>query len=385
LVTHPVVWSKAVLPSLKAVRAEQSMKIGAAFVERINHKNGLDKIAKLEINEPDGTGNFTRVEDNFRLDLTRKIPLVGVSVDASNRMYATALNELRGGLFDLFIAQSNRGRRISKNPKNLSKEDTQFIQDLGKLVNTMTGRAPVKGAEVWSRWIWAPRFLKSTFDIVRMEPVLAFKKTPEARMLALKQYGRGIGMIAALYGIASLFDHDIEKDPRSSSFGNVSLGKSHTVNFLGPLKPMIVFLSRIISGQQKVGDKVTNLRETMLPFATEKELLDKTPFGKDMMHILSRFLQTKVHPAGGVLLTGVTGKTFGNKNPTISGVLADTFIPLTLRQTPEMFEQENAVMGTLLTLANFFGAPVASDFNKMKEVNQRLQEKKQSGTVGKWQ
>ena len=394
LLTHPWIWAEAVAPSFQAAKRSNSAVLNAQVNERENHQNGLDQLAELEIQTADGRGDFNGNDDNTKIDVMRKIPLlkrvVAPGVDVSTRMYATALNTIRGGLFDTLMKSSPEGRAAMAHPENLTAEEKAFVKDVGKLVNMLTGISQLKHADAAAKYFAAPRFLKSLWDVgiatpirltaalpigaaSRLMPassklsrsvgVVSGFQTKAARKAARNQYYRMIGTLSVMYMLASLFDHDIEWDPRSSSFGNIHIGKYHTLNLLGPYKPLLVLLSRLASGQTKSGDKMTRLRPGKLPFGTAAEQASKMPYGRDLLDVMVRFGQSRLHPAMGLALASLTRKTWEGK-PAGPLDLARMGIPLSMLQTPEMFARENLSMGSLFAVANFLGFPVGVDWEK---------------------
>ena len=118
------VWAKSVLPTIKSLSRQQSAKSWQQLTERENYRNGIYKLAKLAINTGDGTGNFANAEELYQLNLAGRIPGVG----ASDRAYATGLNEIRVRLFDKLLSNMD-------DPTTATKEQ---LQDLAKFVNTWT-------------------------------------------------------------------------------------------------------------------------------------------------------------------------------------------------------------------------------------------------------
>lgn len=370
--THPVQWAKT-FSTAKAITATEAQRQYEQFQEMENYRNGVFDAMKVAFNKADGTGNFTNAEDNYRLNLTRKIPVLGLTIDASNRLYATAINQMRAGFADLILRNSEMGQQIMKNPRSLTAEQRQFLLDIGQGVNILTGRGNLKGAETWARFGWAPRFVKSTFDFLSAKPIRS-AKSKEAKIIFAKQYARLAMTLGAIYGVALAMgggdDEDgrpaVEFDPRSSNFGAIRLWGNYYWNPIAVVKPQLVFLARLVSGQTKVGQKVVKLRDYGLPFATDEEREGKVPYGAGMMKTITRFLQSKAHPTAGAILSGFTGKAFDGKDFTFAGALMDATLPLTPRMAYESFSTTDPGTAAAMTIMEGLGFEVNADYNDFK-------------------
>ncbi len=379
--THPVQWAMA-FRSAKAFTATEAERQQQALFGREGYKSGVYDAAKLALNKTDGSGNFTSAEDNFRLDLSRKIAILGLGIDASNRLYATAINDMRAGFLDLLLSNSEMGREIMKNPRRLNEKQRQFLLDLGEGVNALTGRGKLSGAETWARYGWAPRFVKSTFDVLSLRPIRA-AKTTEAKILFAKEYARLAISLGAVYAIAAAFGGDdddngrpaVEWDTRSSNFGAIRLWGNYYWNPIAVVKPQLVFLARLLSGQMKVGQKIVNLRDMYLPFATEEERAEDVTYGGGMSKVISRFLQSKAHPTVGVLLSLFTGKTFSGRDATPARMLVDSLAPLTPEQSIETFSTTDPATATAMTLMEGLGLGVNADYNDYRVMEYQAESK----------
>jgi len=371
--THPVQWAMA-FRSAKAFTATEAERQQQALFGREGYKSGVYDAAKLALNKTDGSGNFTSAEDNFRLDLSRKIAILGLGIDASNRLYATAINDMRAGFLDLLLSNSEMGREIMKNPRRLNEKQRQFLLDLGEGVNALTGRGKLSGAETWARYGWAPRFVKSTFDVLSLRPIRA-AKTTEAKILFAKEYARLAISLGAIYAIAAAFGCDVEWDPRSSNFGAIRLWGNYYWTPIAVVKPQLVFLARLLSGQMKVGQKIVNLRDMYLPFATEEERAEDVTYGGGMSKVISRFLQSKAHPTVGVLLSLFTGKTFSGRDATPARMLVDSLAPLTPEQSFETFSTTDPATATAMTLMEGLGLGVNADYNDYRVMEYQAESK----------
>jgi hypothetical protein len=372
--TNPIIWLRALKPMFQSMSAEKSMRINAEIFSRENAKNGVYERSGLALSKGDGTGNFTQIEDAHRLDLAGKIP----GVNASNRSYATFLNRIRADMFDKLLANS-------KDPKDLNPEK---IKAIAAGVNEMTGRGDVgRHAETMALAFWAPRFMKSSFDVLTLKPLRS--GTPEARMIFAKQYAKILASLGIIYAVASLFrrkdeDDKIEWNPTSSKFGAIKFG-NYTVNPIGFVRPMLVFLARSIAGTQKTETGTVKLREHGLPFASAKVKAQKVPYGGGYGQTFFRFLQSKAHPTTGAVLSLFTGKDFGGKEITPVGMAKDVTIPLSPRQAWDTFKTEDPDGAVVLSLLNFMGGDVKPDYTSpaimREEAGSRAEYRKKLGGI----
>lgn len=351
VLAHPVLGLKATAKMFQSVNRNRSAKIAQELRERPNYKNGVYQRAKLGLAEEDGTGNFSRVEDRFRLDLVGKVP----GIQASNRTYATFLNVIRADMFDQLLANS-------KDPSDISDAK---IKAIAEGVNELTGRGNLGrlNPETMSRFLWAPRFLKSAFDILTVRPLRT--GTKESRLIFGKEYLRAASSMALIYAIASMFrdkdDDPIEWDPRSSDFGAIPLnGTNYKFNPIGFVRPLLTFLTRSVSGVSKMGGRYEKLREHGTFAAGDAK--ENVPMGRGMDQVILRFAQSKAHPFLGSLFSVATGKEFGGKGVTASGAVKDMTIPLALREAYQAFALEDPDAATMLSLLSFMGLDVKPNY-----------------------
>ena len=376
MLSHPIEWLKAAKGSYMAFTQEGSLQQSAKLQDKANWKNGLYLTSKLALNDPDGTGNFNSAEDNFRLNLTRNIPIAGKGIDISNRMYATAVNEMRTGWFDMLLGNTITGKRILENPTNLSEADIKFLRDIAAGINQLTGRGELRfmgkkmDAKSAAYLMRAPRFLQATFDILTFKPIRGGRPfgepiNREIQMAFAKEYLRIMTSLALIYALAEAFGVEIDYDPRSSQFGNIKFSKTLSWNPIAFVKPTLVFMAKILSGQQKVKNEILNLRSIWLPVATEGERRRKVPFGRDAMDVMTRFGQGKAHPAvSAFILSPVTGEDYMGNEYNLLSMLKDAFVPIGPVQMTELMMSDEKAIAAIAAVLNFHGFRIQQDFKK---------------------
>jgi hypothetical protein len=353
VLSHPLLAMKATGAMLRAIKQGSSAQIAEALRERKNYPLYLK--AGLALAADDGTGNFTHVEDRFRLKLVEKIP----GINLSNRAYATFLNVLRADIFDSLLAGT-------ANPADVSEAK---IKALAEGINILTGRGDLGkfgnrriDPHTMSRFLWAPRFFKAAFDILTVKPLRT--GTKESRFIFGKEYLRAAGAMALIYMIASLFrdkdDDKVQWDPRSSDFGAIPVpGTSYKVNPFGFVRPMLVFASRMASGVSVSTSGKRKLRET-ITFADKDA--EKPSYGGGMASTIGRFLRSKAHPNIGFLLSLFIGEDYSGKKITPLGLAKDAVTPLALRDAYQAFSLEDPDAAAVFSLLMLLGVEVKPDY-----------------------
>ena len=230
----------------------------------------------------------------------------------------------------------------------------------------------MKWAEGLSIVSWAPRFVKSGFDIVTGKPLRtgtgSFWKQTGTRAQATRQYLRGIASLTAIYGGAIAMGFDIETDMTSADFGNIHMG-NHSWNPLASIKTTLIFLARTIRGYKKEGNKKTKLRERGVLSLDKRLQNSNVPYGEGWDRTFSRYLQSKAHPTVGTGMSFFTGRRYNGEELSLAGTLEDMFMPIAPSQTKEIIENESAEKATFYLILNYLGVNVQKDYSKNKKRN----------------
>jgi hypothetical protein len=89
---------------------------------------------------------------------------------------------------------------------------------------------------------------------------------------------------------------------------------------------------------------------------------ENEPFSADTLRTIAKFAQSKAHPALGAALSLVTGKQFNNEDTTKTSLLTDIGAPLSPMQVSQMMDKEDLATGSILSIINLLGGPVATKF-----------------------
>lgn len=252
------------------------------------------------------------------------------------------------------------------NPKTNEKE----FQDLGKYINTMTGRGQLlsvieKSPEVikaLSHVFFSPRLWSA--KIQRINPFWYAKLSPEVAEMAFKDMGRMISLATAFTIAAAIKlnnDDDpetgVETDANSSDFMQIKLGNKRIDLFAGNAKSLILWHRAFSKISKSSGGK-----ERKLNTYGNKKTSD--------LFIDAAF--NKVNPAFGIALEIANsnkidedGSIFERKNAygeefnVFSKVAKGTLTPIYWTETlPEIVKDNPTPMDIFLAMGAFFGAPV---------------------------
>jgi hypothetical protein len=352
---HPVLGLRATAAMSLAMTQGRSAAIAQSLRERKNWH--LYKKYDL-VTDDDGTGNFSHVEDYFKLDLVGWIP----GINMSNRTFATFLNVLRADVFDQMLANS-------RDPSDVSDAK---IKAFANGIKALSGKGELTflrrklDASTLSYVLWAPRFLFSSWDVLTGVPLRT--GTTESKIAFAKQYGKAALSTAILITLMHMFrggdddDEGDDWDPRSSGFGDIAFF-GLKIPMIGFVRPLLTFATRVVSGQTKVNGEVINLRKNFLPFATDTERMKPVPFGGGMGNVIWRFFQSKAHPTAGVITSAVTGKDFSGKDITAVGVLKDMTMPLAAREALQSTAIYNPDAAAVAIILAELGLSPSPDYN----------------------
>ncbi len=246
-----------------------------------NYQKFVD--AGLEITKP---GKRTEGEEYFQSELAHRIPGIGKIVKASERAAVTYMNAIRmqsaNHFYDLMGAVD---------------PESKAFQDMIDFVNHSTSRGGFKGrAGKWfKKWspelgavLWTPKMI-----LGKVQSIADLRK-PEIRGLVACETVRAFGgaTLAAML-LALGFGGKLARDPRSSDFGKVVIGKTR-LDMYGTYLPMFRVIAQLALGERKA--------------ATTGRVSDV-----ERKEVITRFLRSKLNPIAGVGWDIWTGETFLGK------------------------------------------------------------------------
>jgi hypothetical protein len=250
-VSHPDQWAKAYPEMMKAFASD----VHASKVMR-EIKDDPDfafaKLAGIDFTEYGKVIGLKR-EEPFQSRMGDILP----GAKASNRAYAIFLNKLRFGVFKDMT-------------KNLSQNGLATMEEakvIANFINVATGRGVLSGqlasaVQSLNTIFFSPKYLASRFQLLVGQPFidwrhLKLKGTPRVRRMIYKEYGRTLGGIGLVLGMAAGLGASVETDPRSSDFMKLKIGERRIDIFTG-LSQFVVATTRAITGKSKLrGGQIT--------------------------------------------------------------------------------------------------------------------------------
>lgn len=301
--TNPIIWQRNARKSFKDIYNTLGGKKVAAELEAdlVSRPNAdLYKQAKLDV----GT-----MEEAFPTTLPEKIPGIGRLYKASENAYTGFLHKTRADVFDKYI-------EIAKDSG--VELDKQELENIGRLVNSLTGRGYLgalggKGADVTNVLFFSPRNIKAHIDTL-IQPFTGGASISEiakgenqgsnfVRKEAAKNLAKAVIGTATVLMIAKFINPDsVDFDPRSADFGKIKTGKTR-FDVTGGMGSLIPLVARMMTGQSKssTSGKITDLTEGKFGQSTRWD-------------VMLDFLGNKLSPVARVGKDFMEGKDFdGNK------------------------------------------------------------------------
>lgn len=283
-------------------------------------------------------------EEPFASNLAQRIPFVR----KSERAFTGFLNEMRmsayEGAHNAMIAQG--------------ATPAQF-KLIGKFINLASGRGVMpknleRYAPALNTVLFSARYQLSTLQMPRQLGRMLLSGNPYMRKQAAQALvtfvGGGVALLALLKntGVAR-----VETDPRSGDFGKIVIGETRVDIWRGYLQ-YARFVAQMLMGQSK------------------------TAFGnmnkKERSETASRFLQSKLSPAAGLMLDLLKGETYmGEDLITSTGDVVRSFrermLPLAIQDVIDAMEMSGA-SGLWTAAPATLGIGIltyVSDFVRVKE------------------
>lgn len=327
--TNPVIWMK------------NSCQSFVDLVKRFGGKHVIDEVnaeiqsrptydlmqkAKLDV----GT-----TEEQFPTHLPSKIPVLGRFYKASEAAYTGFVYRMRADIFDKYIKiAETAGEDIH------SKEQ---LESIGKLVNSLTGRGHLGGAERVASTVnnvfFSPRFLKSNIDFLTAHQ-LQKGVTPFVRKQAAMNLAKVVVGTASILAIAnSIWPNSVELDPRSSNFGKIKIGNT-TFDVSGGMASIITLAARIVPTfhNGKIGFWSKNR------ITGKINQLNSGKFGSDsVIDVIKDFAEGKTSPVASVFRDiWLEGQDFNHKKPTFLGEMNNLFTPLPIKNAIQLSQAKDA-------------------------------------------
>ena len=337
LPSYPKEWVKAVTTSYKAAL---STKYSDQAMNDMDTDEWAETRRRAKVFRSDLDGPLSVTEQQFYSTWAKKIPILRIFTKASERAAVVGMNRLRTSIFN----------KVAEGWAGTQRTDANF-KELAEVVNASTGRGNVKRGGNLDKILpylnaafFSPRYVLSRFELVgktgkSLVDIATGKQTPAGKILAHEMVAFvGAGLIAMV--LAEILGADVEKDPRSSDFGKIKIGRTR-IDVWGGFQQIARSTAQIITGKSKA--------------VSSGELFTKT-----RLETFGRFIQSKLSPAAGLGIELLSGKDFlGEPLPTFEtkGELFEysmqKLAPLVLQDTADAirFSDNKAVAAATFPLA----------------------------------
>jgi hypothetical protein len=336
--SHPKIWLDNSLKSFKWAVQQFGGKhvmreLMADIVSRPNYINGKMERAKLSFGNP---------EEPFPTSIPEKIWFFGKLYKASETAFAGQAYKTRADLFDKFMDVE------VGNKKMVEVADKKRLENIGKLVNSLTGRGHIgkitkEQGEAINNVFFSLRFLKSNYDFLTTP--FKIKVDPFVRKEAAKNLLKATMGTAFVLGVANaLKPGSVEWDTRSADFGKIRIGNTR-FDVTGGMGSLIILASRMIQGSSKssVSGKISK----------------GTGILGDPMDYFYNFFEGKLSPVSSTLVSLFKRKDYRTrKPPTVWDVARRTMAPLPVENAEELLRDPKSADFLLSLIADGLGIGV---------------------------
>lgn len=263
--------------------------------------------------------------------------IVGNTLKAADAAFTGFQYRNRADLADMYIDMAQKA--------GINVDDPVYLESLGKVVNSMTGRGSLGKLEaisgVVNNVLWSGRNLRGNIDTLTAH-ALDRNMDPWVRKQAAYNLVKFVGFVTAILAVAKAVDPDsVEFDPRSSLVGKIKFGDT-TFDVTTGTASILTLASRILtwSNKSSTTGAVTSL---------------SAPNAKNGEDLVYDFLRNKLSPAGTMAADFLRGKTFDGKPVTLGGELVNLVMPLPLKNISELKNNPDAANVIVGAIADGFG------------------------------
>jgi hypothetical protein len=281
-------------------------------------------------------------EEQFASDLAERIPVAGRGVRMSGRAYTGFLDKTRADVFDHLIGRAQE--------QGINVQDQKFLHDLGRFVNSATGRGPLGNlqgaAPALNAVFFSPRLLASRLDLI-FSPVTYAKADPFVRKEAIKSMVQLAGTASTLLALISQAPGvKVVLDPRNPDWGKIRIGNTRLDIGGGFQQPLRLF------AQLATGVAISS--------TTGKKLnLTTTGFGKpNRLDLFLRFFEGKESPIASFVTDWARNSNQVGQKFSLKSEVTQRLIPLLAQDSYDLYNAHHGGMNGLA--AAFFGYGVGS-------------------------
>lgn len=326
-------WVNALKAQAKAARSKKGAEaVEDGITADPNYPLAVQSKLDLTLQKFRGQGLGVIEEPFIGGRLASKIPILGKGVEISDRAYTAMINKLRMNMFSAEIA---------RNPGMIG--NPQALADLARSINILSGRGSLgpmspNQAALLNGIFFGPRWRLSRFQLpFLMNPRRHDKAVAKMAAKHLVSYTGSVLGLLSLGEVTGKWT--VEKDPRSSDFLKIKIGKTRIDPWAGMQQPAVL-VARMMT--QKI-----------------KTLSDKEVRDADPVQTLGRYLEYGAHPSLSRYLAERRGETvIGEKLTTGKRIAAWT--PIFWQEVLESVGEYGPVKGGALAALPFVGVGTAT-------------------------
>lgn len=342
---HPSIFFRNFKPMLKSFGSENFYR---AVHEDIRARPTYPQMIEAKLAITDLGKTIGNREEQFSSDIAEKLTGGKRSpIRMSGRAYTGFLDKTRADVFDHLIQRAHE--------QGVNVTDEKFLKDLGRFINTSTGRGPLGNlqgaAPALNAVFFSPRLLASRLDLI-FSPLTYAKADPFVRKEAIRSMVQLAGTASVLIGLVSQIKGvKVATDPRNPDWGKVRLGNTRFDIGGGFQQPLRLF-AQLATG-------------TAISSTTGKKLnLTAGGFGQpNRLDLFLRFFEGKESPITSLVTDWARGSNqvgqkldwghFSLKNP-----LVQRMLPLLAQDSYDLYNAKHGGMNGLA--AAFAGYGVGS-------------------------
>lgn len=298
-------------------------------------------------------------EEDFPTSLPERIPVLGKVYKASENAFTAFQYRNRMQVFEKMMDVAKKS--------GVDITDPTQLRSVGKLVNSLTGRASLGKAEpvgnIINNVFFSARKLKSDWDVLTLHAA-SKDFTPFARKQAALNLAKAVGGTAMILLIAKSLDpNSVDFDPRSANFGKIKVGNTR-FDVTGGVAPLTTLGARLATASTKSSTtgEIHSLNE-------RSAKTGKMKFGSQTLAgVVGDFFANKLSPVASVLLNHMRGQRFNGERPSIAGDAQDLLEPMAIANFLELQNDTQATpaLTTAGVAADFFGVGVNTYAGKKK-------------------
>lgn len=344
--SHPTIWAKNSAKSFKdAVDQFGGKEVMDGVRADVLSRPNADLYASME--KASGMDLFSlRREELLPSSLPEKVPGFGRIYKASEAGFNAGQLRERADLTDLYA-------NIFKNSYGKDLTDKKFLSDFAEFIGDLTSRGKIKNpgrADLYNKVLFAPRNLKANVRFLTSE--LGRNADPAIKAEAAKNLLKTVVGTGIVLGVASSrLPGSVDKDPRSSNFGKITVGNTR-FDVSGGMASLITLASRLVPTRHNGEWGLWRKDSTSKQFSN---MWDKKYGASNGLDTLVNFAEGKASPPAAVILDYLKGETFGGDKPTLGNELSNAFTPLVFTNYNELRKDPRSANKLLAMIADGLG------------------------------